>query len=164
MKISFALLAAAALAVAPVFADEAPQPPLGKAADNHIYAQTLVNDTMAAHSELVVIGLHATAAGAKDERMIATNLDRIGKIDDDDDVAVATERKTICAPNLKDPTRFEVQVPMMDAKGNVVGAIGLVFKYKAGDDEVELHKKAVAIRAELAARIADKDALFKATN
>ena len=117
--------------------------PWGKAADNKILAQAVVNDTMAAHADLLVVGLHTIAPGAKDETMIASNLDRIGKKDDDDDIAVATERKTICAPNLKDPTRFEVQVPMMDKAGEVIGAIGLVFKYKAGDDEVALLKKAL---------------------
>lgn len=164
MKGLITLCAVAAAAVTAFAADEAPQPPLGKAADNHIYAQTLVNSIMAEHSELVVIGLHATAAGSKDERMIATNLDRIGKIDDDDDVAVATERKTICAPNLKDDTRFEVQVPLMDAQSHVVGAIGLVFKYHPGDDELALHKRALEIRAELAKQIPDHDSLFKPTS
>jgi iron complex outermembrane receptor protein len=147
--------------VANLQAEPEPQANLGKAADNNIFAQTLVNQTMANHPELVVIGLHAIAPGATGETMIATNLDRIGKKDDDDDIAVATERKTILAPNLTDASRFEVQVPMHDASGKVIGAIGLVFKYKAGDDEVQLHVKAVAIRDELAAQIATFDDLFK---
>ena len=157
LRLASTLLALAA-AGAGLRADEA----WGKAADNKIFAQTLVNDTMAAHPELVVIGLHAVAPGVTDEKMIASNLDRIGKKDDDDDIAVCQERKTILAPNMKDPTRFEVQVPLLDSQGRVVGSTGLVFKYKAGDDELELHRKAIEIRAEFAKRIADKDALFKA--
>src|SRR5215472_9620059 len=81
---------------APALADQ----PLGKAADNAIYAQQLVNEQMAKHPELVVIGVHAAKPGAKKSTMIASNLDRIGKADDDDDLAVAHERKTILAPNL----------------------------------------------------------------
>ena len=161
LRIASTLFALALVSTSLSAAEPDPLANLGKAADNKIFAQTIVNDVMAAHSELVVIGLHTIAPGAKDETMIATNLDRIGKKDDDDDIAVATERKTICAPNLKDPTRFEVQVPMMDKAGDVIGAIGLVFKYKAGDDEVALHKKALKIRAEIAARLASKDDLFK---
>src|ERR1700730_2931134 len=80
---------------------------LGKAADNAIYAQPLANEVMASHPELVVVGLHALKPGNKDETMIASNLDRIGKNDDEDDLAVAHERKTILAPNMKDPTKFE---------------------------------------------------------
>lgn len=141
-------------------AETTPDPSWGKAADNKIFAQTLVNDTMAAHPELVVMGLHAVAPGQKDEKMIATNLDRIGKKDDDDDIAVATEGKTILAPNLTDPHKFEVQVPLLDSSGRTVGSIGFVFKYHAGDDQIEFHKKAFAIRADLAKRISDHDALF----
>ncbi len=145
----------------PVFAETAPDPTWRKAADNHIYAQQLVNQTMAAHPELLVIGMHATRPGATGQRMIASNLDRIGKHDDDDDIGVATEHKTICAPNLKETFKFEVLMPLKDASGHVLNAaVGFVFKYKAGDDEVKMHAKAVAIRDDLARRIPSLEALF----
>jgi hypothetical protein len=153
-----ALFSALVLGVSAFGAD----PVLGKPADNKIFAQKLVNGLMAKYPELVVVGLHATVPGAKDETMIATNLDRVGKVDDDDDIAVATEHKTILAPNMKDPTKFEVQVPLKDTAGNFIGAAaGLVFKYKAGDDEVQLHIKALKIRDELAAKTPDLAALLK---
>lgn len=133
-----------------------------KAADNKIYAQFLVNELMSANHDLLVVGLHAVAPKATDETMIASNLDRIGKKDDYDDIAVATLRKTILAPNLKEPDKFEVQVPLKDAKGNVIGATGLVFKYHQGDDEIKLHARALSIRDELAQKIPDLAALFKA--
>jgi hypothetical protein len=153
------------LACSPALIADEPAPTnWGKAADNKIYAQQLVNELMAKYPELLVVGLHATVPGAKGETMIATNLDRVGKVDDDDDIAVATEHKTICAPNLKDDTKFEVQVPLKDNAGNFLGAAaGFVFKYKKGDDEVKLHKKAVAIRDELAAKTPNLAALLKPT-
>ena len=134
---------------------------LGKAADNAIYAQTLANEVMASHPELVVIGLHALKPGNKEETMIASNLDRIGKKDDEDDLAVSHERKTILAPNIKDPTKFEVAVPLHDASGKTIGSISAVFKYTAGDDEVKMHKSAIAIRDDIAKKIPDAAALFK---
>ena len=134
---------------------------LGKAADNAIYAQTLANEVMASHPELVVIGLHALKPGNKEETMIASNLDRIGKKDDEDDLAVSHERKTILAPNIKDPTKFEVAVPLHDASGKTIGSISAVFKYTAGDDEVKMHKAAIAIRDDIAKKIPDAAALFK---
>jgi iron complex outermembrane receptor protein len=135
--------------------------PLGKAADNAIFAQKLVNEQMAKHPELVVLGLHAPKPGAKDSHMIASNLDRIGKEDDEDDLAVAKERKTILAPNMKDPGKFEVAVPLKDASGKVIGSLSTVFKYTAGDDEVKMHQAALAIRDEVARKIPDVAALFK---
>jgi iron complex outermembrane receptor protein len=145
-------------------AETTPEPTWGKAADNKIYAQQLVNELMAKYPELVVVGLHATAPGAKTETMIATNLDRVGKQDDDDDIAVAQEHKTVLAPNAKDPHKFEVQVPLKDAAGNYLGgAAGFVFKYNPGDNEVQLHIKALAIRDELARKTPDLAALLKPT-
>jgi hypothetical protein len=136
-------------------------PALGKAADNAIYAQTLVNEQMAKHSELLVLGMHAAKPGAKDSHMIAANLDRIGKADDEDDLAVAQERKTILAPNLKEPTKFEVAVPLKDTNGKVIGSLSTVFRYAAGDDEVKMHAAALAIRDEMAKKIPSVAALFK---
>jgi hypothetical protein len=136
-------------------------PALGKAADNAIYAQTLVNEQMAKHPELLVLGMHAPKPGAKDSHMIAANLDRIGKADDEDDLAVAQERKTILAPNVKEPTKFEVAVPLKDASGKVIGSLSTVFKYAAGDDEVKMHTAALAIRDEMAKKIPNVAALFK---
>lgn len=134
---------------------------LGKAAENAILAQTLVNEQMAKHPELVVLGLHAPKPGAEDSHMIASNLDRIGKDDDEDDLAVARERKTILAPNMKEPDRFEVAVPLKDASGKVIGSLSTVFKYAAGDDEVKMHIAALAIRDEVAKKIPNVAALFK---
>lgn len=133
----------------------------GKASDNRIYAQKLVNRLMVQYPELLVVGLHAVAPGAKDETMIATNLDRVGKLDDEDDIAVATERKTILAPNLKESNKFEVQVPLKDEAGRIIGATGLVFQYRAGDDQLELHRKALAIRGQLQQQIPDLASLFE---
>jgi len=132
-----------------------------KAAANPILAQKIVNELMAAHSELVVVGLHATAPGAKEQTMIATNLDRVGKKDDDDDKAVSVEHKIILAPNLKDPARFEVQVWLKDAAGKqLTAAAGFVFKYKAGDSEIMMLTKALAFRDELARKTPNFEALF----
>jgi hypothetical protein len=133
----------------------------GKAADNAIYAQMLVNQVMTQHPELVVVGMHAMAPGKNAETMIASNLDRIGKQDDEDDLAVAHERKTILAPNAKDPAKFEVAVPLQDASGKVIGSLSTVFKYRAGDDELKMHSRALAIRDGLAKQIPNLAALFK---
>ena len=135
-----------------------------KAADNKIYAQKLVNELMAANSDLLVIGLHATQPGASEQTMIASNLDRVGKKDDDDDKAVSVEHKMILAPNMKEPNKFEVQVWLKDASGKqLTAAAGFVFKYKAGDDEVKFLIKALKLRDELAAKTPRFEDLFKPT-
>ena len=168
MKLPRLLLAALALSFVTVrLAAEDPTPEematWRKATSNHILAQKLVNELMAAHSELVVVGLHATAPGAKEQTMIATNLDRVGKKDDDDDKAVSVEHKIILAPNLKDPAKFEVQVWLKDASGKqLTAAAGFVFKYKKGDSEIMMLTKALAFRDELESKTPTFEALFAA--
>ena len=164
MRMHLVLSAAVAAVLGAAAGNALADPALGKAADNAIYAQTLVNEQMAKHPELLVLGMHAPKPGAKDSHMIAANLDRIGKADDEDDLAVAQERKTILAPNLKEPTKFEVAVPLKDASGKVIGSLSTVFKYAAGDDEVKMHVAALAIRDEMAKKIPSVAALFKSTH
>src|ERR1700687_2929886 len=90
----------------------AAQASLGKAADNHIYAQALVNELMARHPELIIVGVHVVVPGATDQIQIATNEDKIGRKDDPDDLMVSQEHKTILAPNLHGLGRYEVLLPL----------------------------------------------------
>ncbi|MEA3181430.1 MAG: hypothetical protein QOI59_4953 [Gammaproteobacteria bacterium] len=158
IRLVTALAIAGGAGVAPAIA----APVLGKAADNAVYAQTLVNEEVKKHPELVVLGVHAVKPGGKGSHMIAANLDRIGKDDDEDDLAVSRERKTILAPNMKDPTKFEVAVPLKDAAGHVIGSLSTVFEYTAGDDEVKMHTAALEIRDDMAKQIPNVAALFAA--
>lgn len=159
LRLLGAAVLAACLHVAASAADDPGK--WGKAADNHILAQQLVNEMMAQNKDLVVVGLHVTPPGTDVQRMVASNLDRIGKEDDDDDIAVFKERKTILCPNAKDPHKFEVQVPLMDVTGKVIGTCGFVFKYQAGDDEVALHRRALELQAWVKAWTPSLEALLK---
>ena len=132
-----------------------------KAASNHIVAQKLVNELMAAHPELLIVGIHGVAPGAKEGSMIATNLDRVGKVSDEDDNAVADDHRIILELNKTDPNRFEVLIYMKDAAGKSLNAaVGFVFKYKGTESDIEMLTKGVALRDELASKIPAWAALF----
>jgi len=132
-----------------------------KAADNRIYAQQLVNEVMAKHKDLKVVGIHLTPPGTKQQQLVACNLDRINKWDDDDDKAIVEAHQIILGPNLKDPTKYEVLIPLKDKAGNQIGALGLVFNYHAGESELKMHEKATVIRDDIAAKTGSLDALLK---
>jgi hypothetical protein len=142
-------------------ADEPSDPSWKKAADNKIFAQTLADDALKSHSDLFVVGIHSNLPGTKDERMIACTLDRVGKVDDDDDKAGAVDGKTVLAPNQTEPNKFEILMPLKDKAGDRIGAVAFVFKYKQGDDEVKLLAKATKIRDGFAAKLNSGDDLFK---
>lgn len=121
-------------------------------------AQKLVDDALAKHPEVILIAIHAAPKGHKN-LIVASNFGRIGKIGDEDDMRCINTKK----PNLevdKSGKHFEAEIPMYDQKGVVVGALGVVFNYKAGDDKAALEKIADQIQDEMKAQLPTKSALF----
>ena len=117
-----------------------------------IYAQELVDHTVAANRDLLVVVMHVTPPKADANIVIASNIGRIGKPGDEDDMRVIETGK----PNLEvshGGHRYEVELVLRDAAGVTIGALGLVWPYKAGQDKAPFEKKAEAIRDGLQRRI-----------
>ena len=124
------------------------------------YAQKLVDETIAKHPDVVVMAMHVTPPNSADNVIIASNIGRIGKKADEDDLRVIHTGK----PNLevnKTGDRFEVEMALQDASGRTIGAVATVFHYKAGDDKAALQKKGERIRDELRKKILTMDKLFE---
>lgn len=141
----------------------AAEPVLGKAADNKILAQQLVNQQVAkpANKDLAILGLHAVPPEGGEQRMIACNLDRIGKADSEDDKVVFREQKTFVFAKLSQPGVFEVMTPIKDAANNVIGMAVFVFHdFKPGGDETSYYLRAVQMRDEMARATPSHAALF----
>ena len=150
MRIPLIVLGAFALAL-PVRAE--PLPVKG-------YGQELVDQVMAKEPGLLVVVMHVSPPGVTNYPIIASNIGRIGKVADEDDMRVITTGKT----NLEvahGGTRFEVEMPMYDLAGNTIGALGIVFPYKKGANKAILEKRAVAIRDWLARHIVDAGSLVE---
>ena len=116
------------------------------------YAQELVDRTVAANPDLLVVVMHVTPPKAAENVIIASNIGRIGKVGDEDDLRVIKTGE----PNLEvshGGNRYEVELVLRDAAGENIGALGLVWPYKAGQDKAPFEKKASAIRDGLQRRI-----------
>ncbi len=112
-----------------------------------IYAQKLVDETLAKHKEVVIMAMHVTPPGKNENVIIASNIGRIGKKADEDDLRVIETGK----PNLevnKKGDHFEVELVLQDQSGKTIGAVGIVFNYEKGK-EAEFQKKAEQIRDEM---------------
>ena len=122
------------------------------------YAQALVDKTLAAHPEIEVLAIHATPPGSKTNMIMGSSIGRIGKPADEDDLRVIQKGETNkeIAENGK---RFEAELPLNDAHGKRIGALGVVLAYKPGDDKEALVAHAVKIRDEMATHIASPAAL-----
>ncbi|HVS56242.1 MAG TPA: TonB-dependent receptor plug domain-containing protein, partial [Casimicrobiaceae bacterium] len=125
----------------------------------HAYAQYLVDDTVARYPEVEVVTVHArTPRTSADYPIIASNIARIGKPADAGDLSVI---ETGVARNAADAegTRYESKLPLLDASGNTLGALGVVFPYGRTSNAETLRRQAEKIRDEMRARITSAAAL-----
>ena len=139
-----------------------PFPYVEHAPPTNTVAQALVERMLKQHPDILIIGLHANVPGTNKNVILASNIGRIGKAADDDDMRVIRTGKANLEVN-KDGTRFEVELPLLDRAGATVGAVGIVFRYKPGDDKQGMVKKATAIRDEMRQATASAAALFART-
>jgi hypothetical protein len=124
-----------------------------------IYAQKLVDATLAKHKEVVIMAMHVTPPGKNENVIIASNIGRIGKKADEDDLRVIETGK----PNLevnKKRDHFEVELVLQDQSGKTIGAVGIVFSYEKGK-EAEYQKKAEQIRDEMKEKTPTRAKLFE---
>ena len=120
-------------------------------------AQQLVDEALAKHPEVVLLAIHAQPAGHKNV-IVASNFGRIGKLGDEDDMRCINTGKA----NLEvDATgkHFEAEIVLRDKAGKTVGALGVVFNYKPGDDKAKYHAIADQIEAEMRAQLPAADSL-----
>jgi len=112
-----------------------------------IYAQKLLDETLGKHKEVLIMAMHVTPPGKTENVIIASNIGRIGKKADEDDLRVIETGK----PNLevnKKGDHFEVELVLQDQSGKTIGAVGIVFMNEKGKDQ-EFLKKATEIRDEM---------------
>lgn len=134
--------------------------PYDPAFSDNTHAQAIVERMMQAHPDLRVFALHATPPGSQQNVIIASNIGRIGKQADADDLAIIHSGKTIVEVN-KTGDLLEVALVLHDAAGKNIGALGEVFPYKPSDDKAAREREAVQIRDEMARLIASNAALFE---
>jgi len=120
------------------------------------FAQKLVDQALAEHPEVLLLAIHA---GAPKYDIIASNFGRIGKLGDEDDLRCIRTGKDNLEVN-PEGIHFEDQIPLRDQAGKIIGAIGVVFRYKAGDDKLALQKIAQEIRDEMKTQLPDAKRLF----
>ncbi len=116
------------------------------------YAQQLVDEELARHRDVMILAIHAATPENTDPEILASNIGRIGKKADEDDMRVVRDGKTNLEVN-KDLMRYEVELPLNDVAGRRVGALGVVFPLTAHTDQKARHAEAIRIRDEIARRI-----------
>ncbi len=122
------------------------------------FAQKLVDEALAKHPQVLLLAIHA---GEPKYDIIASNFGRIGKLGDEDDLRCIHTGKDNLEVNEKG-NHFEDQTPLRDKSGKIIGAIGIVFSYKPGDDKLALRTIAKEVAKEMEAHISSPGQLFGA--
>jgi len=125
------------------------------------YAQKLVQKAMAAHPEMLFIGLHAIPPGKTDNLIIACNDPaKIGKVSTSRDMELVKNKGTNVQFNEKHKY-YEVDQWFGDSSGNVLGMVVYHIDAARASSEEDAGKRASAIRDELQAKIPNLERLFK---
>jgi hypothetical protein len=140
-------------------------PPMTK-----IRGQTLADQIMAKHPELISVTFHGVPPGLdKVYTMFAGSFpDRIGNADDPDDIEVITKGITIVDPRWNRPNdpvkKFVMMLPLRDAAGANIGLLVLAYKNppNSGKTETDFFVAASALRDKLKKQIPSYADLFKA--
>lgn len=120
------------------------------------YAQKLVDEALEKHPEVLLMAIHAQPPG-HENLIVASNFGRIGKRGDEDDLRCIRTGKSNLEVN---GPHFEDELALKDKSGRTVGALGVVFNYKAGEDKQPLINMADAIGREMQRQIPDAARLF----
>lgn len=126
------------------------------------YAQDLVDQELSMHHDVLIMAIHAATPKNSTPEILGSNIGRIGKPDDSDDARVVNQGKT----NLENNTglqRYEVELPLNDAAGKRIGALGVVFPLTKGINEKARHEEAIRIRDEMARKIPSPAKLVETT-
>lgn len=159
-----ATVAGGILSPACLAAPAAVQPAYRKAADNPIFAQTLVNQLMADNPDLISVGIHARPPGGGPFQVIAHSQDIIGKRDDDIDAEIIKGDQTVLGIETVGKTavlRMVVHEGLHDQSGKVIGMVVLSFKFRPEFDKTAALARAEPLMRDLAARIPSSAALFE---
>jgi hypothetical protein len=117
-----------------------------------IYAQELVDRTVAQHPDLRAVVMHVTPPDRSGNIIIASSIGRIGKPGDADDLAVVATGRTRVEMD-RGNKRIEVELALRDVGGETIGALGLVWRYPVGGNHAEFERIARTIRDSLGRRI-----------
>ena len=122
-------------------------------------AQALVDNVIGSYPQLMVLGMHAVVPGKDTSSIIASNIGRIGKIDDEDDL-IAFKKDTPVFEAVKEKHRYEVLIPMRQQDGKAIGVLGIVFKWN-GEDEKKFLTTATRIRDDIQHKISSLSFLLQ---
>ena len=128
-----------------------------------IFAQKVVNDTLAAHPELQ--GLEISSAYAQKDKcqtIASDEANGIGENCDQDEYDVMKSNKPFVDLAEDNGTKFyDVNIPIHDTSGKVVAVVGIDFKPDPKQTAAQASAQAEKIAKEIEAKVPTREKLFE---
>ena len=128
-----------------------------------IYAQKVVNETLAAHSD--IMGLEISAAYAQKDECTTIASDEelgIGEKCDQDEYSVMKSNKPFADKTTEHGKEFfDVNVPIHDVNGKILAIVGVDFKPDPKQTAAQASAQAVLIAKEIEAKVPSREKLFE---
>ena len=131
-----------------------------------IYAQKLVNETLAAHPEIMGLEISATSL-KKDECTTIASDEQLGigeKCDQDEYHVMKTDKPFADKTTEHGQEFFDVNVPIHDANGKIFAIVGVDFKPDPKQTAAQATKGAQQIAKEIEAKVSSKEKLYEPVN
>ena len=128
-----------------------------------IYAQKLVNETLAAHPDIMGLEISAAYAKKDDCSTIASDEELgIGEKCDRDEYSVMETNKPF-ADKTKEHGKefFDVNVPIHDPNGKIIGIVGIDFKPDPKQTPEQASERALQIAKEISAKVSSREQLYE---
>lgn len=121
-------------------------------------AQTLADQLAKDNPDLVRVGLHVTPPGTSANLIVASNVAaKVGRKSDPEDLKAMRTGKAVV---LREGENFDVTLPLHDASGRVIGAVGLTLKPGADPRERAAAERALVLAKGLERQIPSLESLF----
>jgi hypothetical protein len=133
-----------------------------KTVTHKIFAQKIVDDTLAAHPEITGLELSTTPPNKTNcVTIAASDLKEIGeKCDKEDSTAVETNAPFVEKETEDGKEIFAVTLPIHDHSGNIIGTAGIDFQRNSESELVKITERAKQIGVELEAKLKSKAKMF----
>ena len=127
-----------------------------------IQAQNLVQVTAHNHSEIASLEISAIPEGQKQcVTIAATEAKDVGeKCDADEETALKTQEPFV----EQEADGFDVTAPLHDAKGKLIGTVGIDFKPQQGQTKKEIVEQTDKLLKEIEPQIPSKAFLFQSAS
>ena len=127
-----------------------------------IYAQKLVNETLAAHPDIMGLEISAASVGKGCTTIASDEELGIGeKCDKDEYTVMKTNAPLVDKTKEHGKEFFDVNVPIHDANGKILAIVGVDFKPDLKQTAAQATEGALQIAKEIEAKVSSKEKLYE---